>query len=236
MDKPNHADDPRRDREGACGAASYDEDTLPNGRVSEKGRSEKGRSEKGRSEKGRSEKGRVLDKKPSDSGGSFPLAYLITFTTYGTWLHGDNRGSVDPAHNIPGSPYIEPDPQRHRWDHRKCKHPCITLNAKRRAVVQDTIIEVTRYRDWTLHTLNIRTNHVHMVISADETPDRVMNVMKSWATRRMVESSVLATGTKAWARHGSTRYLWKQYQVEAACRYVREAQGIDLEWNGSYAP
>ena len=27
-----------------------------------------------------------------------PLAYLITFNTYGTWLHGDRRGSVDSNH------------------------------------------------------------------------------------------------------------------------------------------
>ena len=25
----------------------------------------------------------------------FPLAYLLTFRTYGTWHHGDERGSVD---------------------------------------------------------------------------------------------------------------------------------------------
>jgi hypothetical protein len=25
----------------------------------------------------------------------FPLAYLITIRTYGTWLHGDEKGSVD---------------------------------------------------------------------------------------------------------------------------------------------
>jgi hypothetical protein len=24
-----------------------------------------------------------------------PLAYLISFRAYGTWLHGDRRGSVD---------------------------------------------------------------------------------------------------------------------------------------------
>ncbi len=29
----------------------------------------------------------------------FPLAYLITFRTYGTWLHGDERGSIDRYHN-----------------------------------------------------------------------------------------------------------------------------------------
>jgi hypothetical protein len=33
-----------------------------------------------------------------------PLAYLITFPTYGTWLHGDERGSVDRDHNLPGTP------------------------------------------------------------------------------------------------------------------------------------
>jgi hypothetical protein len=32
-----------------------------------------------------------------------PLAYLITFRCYGTWLHGDARGSVDPTHNVYGA-------------------------------------------------------------------------------------------------------------------------------------
>ena len=28
-----------------------------------------------------------------------PLAYFISFRTYGTWLHGDERGSIDRFHN-----------------------------------------------------------------------------------------------------------------------------------------
>ena len=28
-----------------------------------------------------------------------PLAFLITFRTYGTWLHGDERGSVNRFRN-----------------------------------------------------------------------------------------------------------------------------------------
>ena len=36
-----------------------------------------------------------------------PMGYLITFNTYGTWLHGDARGSVDRhGKNIPGTPVI----------------------------------------------------------------------------------------------------------------------------------
>jgi hypothetical protein len=30
---------------------------------------------------------------------NLPLAYLITFRCYGTWLHGDERGSVDRFRN-----------------------------------------------------------------------------------------------------------------------------------------
>jgi hypothetical protein len=38
-----------------------------------------------------------------------PLAHLITFRSYGTWLHGDKRGSVDRFHNQYKSPYLPPD-------------------------------------------------------------------------------------------------------------------------------
>jgi hypothetical protein len=33
-----------------------------------------------------------------------PLANLITFRCYGTWLHGDQRGSIDRFHNAYKSP------------------------------------------------------------------------------------------------------------------------------------
>ena len=157
-----------------------------------------------------------------------PLAYFITFTTYGTWLHGDERGSVDPAHNIPGTPFLDPDPRRSRLDRRYHRHHSVRLDGAMRNIVQQAVNEVAKHRDWTVHAINVRTNHVHIVVSANAIPERVMNAMKSWATRRMVEAGVLPTGTKAWTRHGSTRYLWKETNVREACRYVCDAQGVDL--------
>src|SRR5437762_2022331 len=41
-----------------------------------------------------------------------PLGYLITFRSYGTWLHGDARGSVDRFHNAFGTPRL---PYNERW-------------------------------------------------------------------------------------------------------------------------
>ena len=161
-----------------------------------------------------------------------PLAYLITFPTYGTWLHGDRRGSVDRDHNIPGTPMLAPDPVRCRREGQRLKHPPVELDAQRRAVVHRSIMEVADHRGWTVHALNVRSNHVHVVVTADNTPEQVMTAFKSWSTRRMTEGCVLPHGTKAWVRHGSTRYLWKAESVEAACRYVCEGQGEDLQSGG----
>ena len=32
-----------------------------------------------------------------------PLAYFLTFTTYGTWLHGREEGSVDRDNHVFGT-------------------------------------------------------------------------------------------------------------------------------------
>ena len=37
------------------------------------------------------------------------MAYFLTFTTYGAWLHGRQAGSVDREHNTPGTPFLPAD-------------------------------------------------------------------------------------------------------------------------------
>ncbi len=157
-----------------------------------------------------------------------PLAYLITFHTYGTWLHGSGRGSVDRDHNTPGTPLLDEDAQREHDDFIRLKHEPVTLDEKRRASVNSTLREVAEFRGWTVHALSVRTNHVHVVVSADAPPERVMIDFKSYATRRMVEQGLFPPETKAWTRHGSTRYLWNEHAVDAAGKYVMESQGPDL--------
>jgi hypothetical protein len=46
-----------------------------------------------------------------------PLAYHITFGTYGTRLHGDDRGTVDQAHNFYGDLIAEKDEDWQQIEH-----------------------------------------------------------------------------------------------------------------------
>lgn len=164
----------------------------------------------------------------ADACGSVPLAYLITFRTYGSWLPGDERGSVDREHNVFGTPLLPVNPGRERAASRRSKHTPVTLNAEQRQVARAAIVAVCEHRQWSLQELNVRSNHVHVVVSAPRHPDHVMGSFKSWATRRMREASVISASFQPWAAGGSGKYLWKPEQVEAACRYVLDGQGPDL--------
>ena len=159
---------------------------------------------------------------------SDPLGYLITCRTYGTWLHGDARGSVDRDHNLYGTPLRDAHRGLQQAERRRLKIAPVTLNARQREVVAETIRAVCRKRGWSLSALNVRTTHFHAVVAAPEAPERVMHAFKAYATRRLREDGLHAQDVPLWSRHGSTRYLWKGPQLENACRYVAEGQGEDL--------
>ncbi len=159
-----------------------------------------------------------------------PLAYFISFRCYGTWLHGDARGSVDRRHNLVGEPLLAPHPARERWEAGRMSHGAVGLQPAERSLVEPAIREVCVHRGWDLHAVNVRTNHVHLVVAADLSPERVLNTLKAWSTRRLRETGARAPGAPVWSRHGSTRYLWHLDAVEAACQYVNEAQDAAAAW------
>ena len=162
--------------------------------------------------------------------GTIPLGYLITFRTYGTWLHGDWRGSVDRRHRTPRTALLPPRPGLATAERRQLRHEQIFLDVPRRAVVASSLEETCRHHAWLLHAMSVRTEHVHVVVSlsGETPPERIMTSMKAWATRRMVEGGLVLPGMKPWSRHGSTRYLWTETALVSACRYVLEGQGAPL--------
>src|SRR5262252_1184864 len=96
---------------------------------------------------------------------STPVGYLITFRCYGTWLHGDVRGSIDRFHNKYKSAYLPPSSRRRDLSLKKLKSAPVILDTQQRQTVDKAIREVCNYCRWFLHALNARTNHVHAVVS-----------------------------------------------------------------------
>lgn len=155
---------------------------------------------------------------------NLPLAYFISFRAYGTWLHGDERGSVDTANNRFGRALLPANAARERWESEQLVGAPVQFDGPMRQVIDRTVREVCEHRGWYLLALNVRTNHVHCVVKASGPPEPVMNSMKSWATRRLVEGGLVERGSRVWSRHGSTVYLFRPDKVEEKCRYVIDGQ------------
>jgi REP element-mobilizing transposase RayT len=104
------------------------------------------------------------------------------------------------------------------------KGEAVVMNDAMRAVVRETVAEVARERAWKVWAVNVRQEHVHVVVTAaGVAPERVMNDFKAYATRRLRERGLSGEG-KVWSRHGSTRYLWSERDIEEAVHYVMELQ------------
>ena len=158
-----------------------------------------------------------------------PLAYLLTFRTYGTWHHGDPRGAVDRKYrNSYRAPKMPVSPRLIETERANQKSPSFVFDDMQRLVVDAAIREVCRHRMYRLHALNVRTNHVHSVVSSEAKPEKIMEAFKSYATRSLRSSGLVHAGCKIWSRHGSTRYLWKDEAVVAAINYVLYSQGDEF--------
>jgi REP element-mobilizing transposase RayT len=158
-----------------------------------------------------------------------PLAYLITFRCYGTWLHGDERGSVDEFNNKFDTPFLPANPKWKEFNEKLLKHKPVKLNSERRDDVEFAIRETCKIRSWQLHALNVRTNHIHIVVSVGETSSRkVLSAFKANSTRKMRENKSWQFEHSPWAEHGSRRFLWTEKSIEIAIDYVINRQGKPL--------
>ena len=164
-----------------------------------------------------------------------PLGYFLTWVTYGTWLPGDARGWVEYRHG-----WQLPDPVRELEAAARMAEDACRLGAEQREAVQRQIAATYRRRGWQLHAVNCRSNHVHLVVSAGETPPKKIRAdLKAWATRCLKEQArslgdaplADASGYEArrenwWAERGSIRFLFDESRLEAAILYVTEGQDI----------
>jgi REP element-mobilizing transposase RayT len=158
-----------------------------------------------------------------------PLAYLITFRCYGTWLHGDERGSIDRFHNRYKSPFIDPNKKWQQHNANTLAGKPVTLGTPQRKSIEATIRETCSFRHWYLYAVNARTNHVHVVVSIGKTkPESALTAFKGNSTRRLRQDGSWQHKYSPWAEKGSKRYLWNERSVSRAIEYVLYGQGDEM--------
>lgn len=133
------------------------------------------------------------------------VAYFLTWHTYGTWLHGDEHGSVSKVQNTYGSPKVVASARTVEAMAARMKQPPFTLSPEMRSIVEGAIRDHAEIRRWSLISLNGRSNHVHVIVRppAKHDADAVMQQFKTWGTRRLIEARFATSETRVWVAHAS---------------------------------
>lgn len=150
---------------------------------------------------------------------SFPHALFLTWTTYGTWLPGDPRGWRKWKWGD-----RQPQPLLEAWCGQRLTNPPICLLPDQRLAVEAAIRAHASIRHWELHALSVRSNHVHVSVSAREIPTKVRNEFKAFGTRALRASPFFLKQERIWPRGGDIEDLDNDYELEQVVRYINEAR------------
>ena len=153
------------------------------------------------------------------------VTYLLTFATFGSHLPGERDEIVNRKKNRHTDPFVEVDPHLAESVHRSISQRPYVLDLQRANAVLGAMLETCEFRGWFIYAIHVRTNHAHAVLEGKAAPEKILNDLKSYASRRLNQLNLDPPETKRWARHGSTRYLNGERALAAAIRYVVEEQG-----------
>ena len=106
--------------------------------------------------------------------------WLLTWTTYGTWLPGDSRGFVSNIRispgpevrlNIPGTPTAPSIPELREHVQKSLLAPPILHTCQHAEILSAQFQETADYPGWLLIASAIMASHVHIVVGVPGDPD-----------------------------------------------------------------
>jgi REP element-mobilizing transposase RayT len=127
-----------------------------------------------------------------------------------------------------GEPKLPANEQRREYNKRLLTQRPVKLGSNSRRSVELAIRETCEIRKWSLWAFNVRSNHVHTVVSANTGPKNILSAFKANATRTMREAGQWRNERSPWARKGSKRYLWTEQDLINAIAYVMYDLGEPL--------
>ncbi len=147
------------------------------------------------------------------------ITYFITWTTYGTWLPGDVRGWRKAKEGPrPPQPLLE------EWCRSQMAEKPVLLNEVQRLRVEAVCRKHAEIRNWALHAVSARSNHVHIVVTADKPPKVVLNQFKANVTRVLREEPGAITNETVWTQGGDCEVVDGEENLQRVIEYVTEVQ------------
>ena len=98
------------------------------------------------------------------------------------------------------------------------------LNVAQREKVERVCNEHAEIRGWELHAAGVRSNHIHIVVTADAAPEKVRVQFKANTTRVLRRKPDPIANEKVWTRGSDVEIIDGNDALEHVVLYITEAQ------------
>lgn len=141
------------------------------------------------------------------------LGYMITFTTYGTWLQGDKRGYVKEGRIYPENKTLRQINERLR------SQGVVILSKIQQQIVREAITKEADAQKQHIYALSVKPNHVHIVVQNSWQP--IGKIVAYYKKAARVALKAAGHNGKLWTRGYDKRFCFDNESLEQRIKYVR---------------
>ncbi len=141
------------------------------------------------------------------------LGYMLTWTTYGTWLQGDERGWVKDGERLGGNAGLK------RSNEEGMSQSAVRLNSEQKAIVRRSLFEQAERLGQEVFALAVWSTHLHVVLEAnEESIEKAAGYYKN-ATRKALHDQGLKG--KVWTKGYDKKFCYDEGVLEQKIAYVQ---------------
>lgn len=139
---------------------------------------------------------------------------MITWTTYGTWLQGDERGYVKNGQTYNGNKDLM---QRNK---QLQSQNTVKLSRNQQQLVREAIAEEAESQDQHIYALSVQSNHVHIV--AEYTRQPISKIVAYYKKSARLALKAAGHNGKLWTKGYDKRFCFDKTALEQRIKYVQD--------------
>ena len=142
------------------------------------------------------------------------IGYMITWTTYGTWLQGREQGFVKDGSLRGANPVLM------KSNIRNLRDGAVRLNREQRTIVEKAIIEASKRFGQKILAIAVYSNHIHIVCEYVDVPISVVTGYYKYASR--VALKKCGVKGRVWTKGYDKRFCFSEKDLRARIAYVNK--------------
>ena len=141
------------------------------------------------------------------------IGYMLTWTTYGSWLQGDERGYVKDGQTLGGDEKLVDLCKKFQEGHT------VKLRNNEKDIVRRAILNEAERTGHTIEALAVYSNHIHLVARYFPEPiGRTVSRFKNVATSALRKHG---RAGRVWTRGFDKRFCFNQEDLDRRIQYVK---------------